>query len=100
MQKIHFLRETFPAIDPDMDCEGKPGLYAGTHEAEQWIYPVMINMKALSRPRSQYEFFAFVISKNLVTYAWLNAAQHTNQTIANTISLRNLLREGQLLGLA
>jgi hypothetical protein len=82
-----------PSVDADLNVEREPGLDAGVHEAEPWIEPVVIEMKALARMEPQSAFVT--IGRTLVfeRHARFDGLEHTDQPLLDRIFSQHFPRQ-------
>jgi hypothetical protein len=102
---VHLPGEPFPAVQADLDREGKPGLDPGVHEPEPRVEPVVVQEQALAPPRDEFQVLGRGVAVDLEAPAGLHAAQHAHQPGADAVAGRDAagdlllarLRGGQVL---
>ena len=86
---IHLAREPLAAVDADINSEGKPGLDAGVHEAEDRVDLVVIQVQALALAVMDFQFAGLAILGHLEGHAGIDAAQHADQSGAYAVAGSN-----------
>ena len=86
---IHLARQPLAAVDADINPEGKPGLDAGVHEAEDRVDLIVIQVQALALAVMDFQFAGLPILGHLEGHAGVDAAQHADQSGADAVAGRN-----------
>jgi transposase len=68
-----------PAIEANIDLEGKPGLQTHVHEAELGMLEIEIKMAALARLNLHFNMFGLGVSHDLKGNAGFNAVKNGNE---------------------
>src|SRR5713226_1165725 len=90
--------EPLPAVEPDLDVEGKPGLEPGAEEAEDGVKVVLVDVEALARPQTKTSFAWVRRAVVLEAHAGLDGAEGADQASLDRMLLEQSVGQSLFVG--
>src|SRR5262245_20722960 len=87
---IQLAGEPLAAVETDVDADGKLGLDAGVHEAEDRVDLVVVEVDALTLPVVDLQLPGLMVLANIERHARIDAAEHADQPFPDAVAGSNL----------
>lgn len=90
--------EPLPAVEPDLDVEGEPGLEPGAEEAEDGVEVVLVDVETLARSEAKPSFAPVRRAVVLEAHAGLDGAKGADEAALDRMLLEQAMGESLFVG--
>ena len=97
---IHLPAQPFPAIEADLNLEGKPALQAQMHEAKLRMQMVEIEVLALAAFQLEFQLLGLAVAAQKIGPAGLDTTKNPDQAILEAILFNEFPRQNFFAGVA
>jgi hypothetical protein len=97
---VHLPAQPLPAVEADLNLEGKPALQAQVQEAKLRVQMVEIEVLALAALQLEFQLFGLAMATQKIGAAGLDASKNPDQALLQTILFNEFPRQSFFAGLA